>query len=655
MQIRSVIDNALDAVILMDQQGCITEWNPQAEIMFGWYRQEAIGQHLVDLIIPRAYRDSHENGLKRFLQTGEGPVLNRRIEITALNRAGHEFPIELSISAVKIGNTYTFHGFLRDITERKRNEESIRVAEERYRNIFENAVEGMFQSTPDGYFVNVNPAMVNILGYESDLELMTALMDISHQLYVEPPRREELLKILSERGTVADFESQVYRKDGSKIWISEKIHCVYDETGNIGFYEGTIEDITERKRIQQELLKAKEEAEDANQAKSKFLATMSHELRTPLNAIIGYSEMLQEELQDISQDDLVPDVIKINVAGKHLLALINDILDLSKIEAGKMELYLEDFHPSQLIKEVITTIHPLVLKNKNQIVPKFSENLGVMRSDMTRVRQVLFNILSNACKFTKEGTITLEAWRQPFDDEEWITFRISDTGIGMTMEQLGKLFHAFSQAESSTSRKFGGTGLGLAISKKLCLMMGGDIGVESEFGKGTTFTFQLPSRLDEDAARQFSAKLHTKVPETAPETLVVAPSETVSDKVLVIDSDPGSNDLICRTVFREGFIPIKALTGTEGLTLAKEILPAIITLEVTLPEMDGWAVLTALKSDPALAHVPIIIITLQDDSSMGYALGASEYFVKPVDRNKLGNTIRKYMRILRSGVQKRNG
>lgn len=236
-------------------------------------------------------------------------------------------------------------------------------------------------------------------------------------------------------------------------------------------------------------------AEEANRAKSRFLASMSHELRTPLNAIIGYSEMLEDELKDLDQKDLIPDLKKIEGAGKHLLALINDILDVSKIEAGKMELYLETFELSSLIREIATTIKPLVEKNANKLELVSSPDLGSIYADATRVRQVLFNLLSNACKFTKDGVITLRADRKVDNGAEWVSLIVRDTGIGMTSDQLGKLFQAFSQADSSISRRFGGTGLGLALSKRFCQMMGGDIDVESVYGKGTTFIAKFPAEV----------------------------------------------------------------------------------------------------------------------------------------------------------------
>ncbi len=407
-----------------------------------------------------------------------------------------------------------------------------------------------------------------------------------------------------------------------------------------------MEDVTERRRAEEEVAKAKEAAETANKTKSLFLANMSHELRTPLNAILGYSEMLLEEAVERQLvDEFGADLIKINAAGKHLLALINDILDLSKIEAGKMELFLESFDIAELIDEVASTIQPIVEKNANTLQIARTADLGAMRADQIKVRQGLFNLLSNAVKFTQEGRITLEATRQRMDGRDWIVFRVTDTGIGLSPEQIGKLFQDFTQADASTTRKFGGTGLGLALTRRFCQMMGGDVTVQSAPGEGSVFTIKLPAVVSE-------AKPEA-VTEARPPEAVVAPPDDGSGEsteplppsascVLVIDDDPTQRDLIRRFLTREGFCVRTAASGEAGLRLARQLRPVAITLDVMMPGMDGWSVLLALKSDPDLCDTPVIMLTMVDDPERGFTLGAADYATKPVNRARLAQMLKKY-------------
>lgn len=630
----AILESALDAVITMDLEGCVVEWNPVAAQMFGRSQQETVGQEMAELIIPAPYREMHRKGLAHYLATGEGPVLNQRIEITGMRSDGSEFPIELAITPILQNNKPTvFTGFVRDLTVAKRTERERERLTNYNQLLLESTAEGIYGLDTNGLCTFINAAGARLLGYSQEEVLGQSIHVLTHHHYPDgspyPVEECPIYQSFQTRTVVRGDREFFWRKNGTLFPVEFASVPLYEDDLVIGAVV-TFNDITARKRAEEDLRLAKEAAEAASRTKSQFLANMSHELRTPLNAIIGYSEMLAEEAEEEKQEDALSDLQKIHRAGKQLLSLINDILDLSKIEAGKMELYLETFDVGEMAQDVVTTIRPLVEKNANRLEVRCPADIGAMTADVTKVRQNLFNLLSNACKFTEGGTITFEINREVRQGEEGYAFHVLDTGIGMTAEQLGKLFEAFTQADLSTTRKFGGTGLGLAITRRFTRMMGGDVSVQSEMGAGSTFTMWLPAVVKEQ---------HTgEQPLAVVSALVTSNAPTI----LVIDDDASSRELMQRLLTREGFRVEAAESGEEGLRLARELRPTAITLDVMMPHMDGWTVLTTLKADPDLCDIPVIMLTMVDNKNLGLRLGAADYMTKPVDRSRLSSLLKKY-------------
>ncbi len=375
---------------------------------------------------------------------------------------------------------------------------------------------------------------------------------------------------------------------------------------------------------------AKDAAESANRAKSSFLANMSHELRTPLSAVIGYSEMMEEEVEDLGETGLLTDLGKIKSNARHLLSLINDVLDLSKIEANRMDTFAEDVQVATLVEEAAGTVGALVAQKGNELVVDVAPDAGAMHTDVVKLRQCLFNLLSNASKFTENGRVTLHVHREGEMDATVLVFRVVDTGIGMTEEQLGRLFQRFAQADETTTRKFGGTGLGLAITKAFSRLLGGDITVESTYGEGTTFTLRLPAYMPKQ--------------QTYDDGSAVPGREHQEDRqtVLVIDDDPAQLELMVKFLERQNFNVRTASNGPSGLEIARMVKPRAITLDVMMPHVDGWAVLTALKADPELAKIPVIMVTFNNDNGLSATLGAADHVDKPVRWDKLKSVMERF-------------
>ncbi|MDQ2945723.1 MAG: PAS domain S-box protein [Acidobacteriota bacterium] len=516
--------------------------------------------------------------------------------------------------------------------QRKQDELALRSSQARKAAILETALDCVITIDHESRIVEFNPAAERTFGYSQQDVIGNAMP----RLLIPPEFREQHHRGMAHY--LATGESAVLgkrvelrgmRSDGSEFPIELAINRI--PIGGPGMFTATLRDITDRKQAEQDLLQAKEAAEQANHAKSSFLANMSHELRTPLNAIIGYSEMLQEEAEEIGAERFKNDLERIHGAGRHLLNLISDILDLSKIEAGRMDLYRETFDIEALVNDVAITVGSIMAQNENVLELKIAPDLGEMRSDATKVRQCLLNLLSNAAKFTEHGSITLGSRLEKAVDgsgSDWILFTVTDTGIGIKSESLDQLFQPFSQLDHSTSRRFGGTGLGLALTRRFCQMLGGDITVQSRPGTGSQFTIRLP--------RTPASETNEDLDVAGVSTGLRAPGTAT---VLVIDDDPSARDLMRRYLKREGIHAVLAGTGEEGLRLAREIRPVVITLDVMMPGMDGWAVLQTLKSDPDLCKIPVIMATILGDRGLGYALGAAEYLIKPITREKLAEVL----------------
>ena len=496
-----------------------------------------------------------------------------------------------------------------DETVRRLAEARTRHSEERFRSLIEASAAIVWTATPDGRLHPRQAGWTRFTGQDEAAYAGLGFLDAVH------PGDREATRVAWARAvetlTPYEVEHRLRRADGACRVMAVRAVPILEEDGTLREWVGTHTDVTEAKEAEAAILAARETAEEANRAKSQFLANMSHELRTPLSAVIGYSEMIQEELEDLGEASLIADMRKIEANARHLLGLINDVLDLSKIEAERVEIYAEAFDVAEVVRDVAVTVEGLVAKKDNALTLTIAEDVGQAFTDVTKLRQCLINLLSNAAKFTENGRIDLAVTRE----EGRLRFSVSDTGIGMSPEQLGRLFERFTQADASTTRKFGGTGLGLSITRAFAELLGGRVTVESRPGRGTVFTLELPASLQ---PRELAAEVPTgSLPD--------------GSTILVIDDDAATRDLLARFLEREGFRVARAEDGRQGLERARALRPRAILLDVTMPRMDGWTVLRALRADPELGATPIVMITVLDEQNLAFSLGASDYLQKPID------------------------
>lgn len=553
---------------------------------------------------------------------------------TSYRRARNSFYLANAVAAVVLVAAYLL--IRRELAVRQRAEDSAKESERFIRLLLDSTGEGIYGIDPAGNCSFINAAGARLLGYPADDLIGRNMHFVAHHRHADgtpyPESECPIYKSSRSRQRGARVDDEVFwRKEGNSFPVEYSSFPMRNDGVTLGAVV-VFSDVSARKQAEEELRQAKEAAESASLAKSTFLANMSHELRTPLNAVILYSELLQEESSDRGLDEFLPDLEKIRTAGRHLLGLINSILDLSKIEAGKMDLYSERFAIPDLLRDVVATVQPMFGKKHNSLVVDQSDSLGTMFADLTKVRQILFNLLSNAAKFTENGTVTLHVAPTERDALPGVEFRVVDTGIGMSREQMDRLFQPFTQADASTTRKYGGTGLGLTIVSQFCDMMGGSLNVESEPGRGTTFCIWLPAAPPDPEPGAGAASHHASSEE----------SNGQGPSVLVIDDEANARELLTRTLTREGFHVRTAADGPSGIDAAAASRPDVIVLDVTMPHVDGWAVLASLKSDPGLSDVPVVLHTMLDNKTMGFALGAAEYLTKPVDRERLVGVLNKF-------------
>jgi PAS domain S-box-containing protein len=625
---RRIIDRANDAFVSINEAGEITDWNPQAETLFGWSRAEAIGKPVADLLIPEGARPAHLAGLKRFLETGEARILDRHLELMALRRDGTEFPVELTVSAIRQDDEYSFAAFLHDISERKKSEMALKASRALYSSLVENLPVFVVRKDREGRVEYANKALCEFLGI--DEARMIGLTDFD--LFPEElarKYREDDLRVMETGETFEDIEEN---RHGNELrYFEVRKVPVRDALGQTVGSQAIFWDVTERKRVQEALVRAKLDAEAASRAKSDFLANMSHEIRTPLNAVIGMTELLLDTPLERSQSDYLR---MVHDSGETLLVLIDDILDFSKIEAGKLELERAEFDLKERIGDSMKTLSLRAHRKGLELACHFDPDVPrSLIGDVSRLRQIIVNLIGNALKFTEKGEVILDIRvREHTDEQVTLEFTVKDTGIGIPADKLDRIFGAFEQADTSTTRRYGGTGLGLAISSRLAELMGGTMWVDSEPGRGSTFGFTAVFE-----------------PGTGSDTPSYDDSEDLLQgmRILVVD-DNATNRLILSEILRiKRAEPVLASSAAEGYATAcrarDEGAPIdMVITDINMPDVDGFSLAERIRGEKGLDHLPIIALTSgmrSDDQEACRRIGIQQHLLKPVKQSELLDAI----------------
>jgi len=617
---RDLFENANDMVYTHDLEWKLTSLNRVGEQITGYNHQEALGMNLLDMVAA----ESRELAKQKIRQSlAEAPACAYEIEI--VTRDGRRVPLEVSARVIhQDGKAVGVQGNARDISERRRSEQALRDSESRYRLLFERNLAGVYRSTLDGRILDCNEAFARAYGYASVEE---ALAQQATSLYADADGRDAFISRLRENGSVANLELCMRRKDDSPVWVLENASLLRDENGDLNLIEGTVIDITERKRADQAMEQAKEAAEEASRAKGEFLANVSHEIRTPMNGIMGMTELALDSGPNAEQREYLE---AIQGSARSLLSVINDILDFSKIEARKLELepISFDLRPSlnETIKMLGLRVYQKGLTLESHIEPNVPEALV---GDPGRLRQVIVNLVGNAIKFTEQGGITFRVNTEPADPGEVLLhFAVSDTGIGIPAEKQDLIFEAFTQADGSTTRRFGGTGLGLAISAQLVGMMGGRLWVESEVGKGSTFHFTARFGVSDQPPRPSLPRSSDKLRGLP---------------VLVVDDNPVNRRMLEELLLRWEMKPTLVASGLEALDRLQRSADEggafpLVLLDAQMPQMDGFEVAARVKEKAQPTQASILMLTSsgqRGDAERCHNLGIVAYLTKPISEEEL--------------------
>lgn len=627
---RLIMNAALNAIITIDAKGNINFWNNQAEIIFGWKKQEVLGKSLADVIIPSEHKKGHEKGMRTYMETGEGPVLNKQLELPAKHKNGTTFPVEISIIPIQQNNEVIFCSFIQDISERKKAENNLKFQEEKYRNMIANMNLGLIEVDNEEVIQYANPSFSEISGYD----LNELIGKKPTHLFISGENIEVIQsKIETRKKGISDiYQMPVKNKRGELRWWAISGAPNYDDKGNLVGSIGIHLDITSQKQLEIELENQKIKAEEASKAKEIFLANMSHEIRTPLNAIIGFlRELSKQELTELQKRYIENSTI----ASKHLLAIINNVLDISKIEAGEMAIETENFILENSINSVVTILKPKAEQKKLQIHVDYDKKIArVLKGDLLRIEQILFNLIGNSLKFTQKGEIKVQcSLLLDKEQSQKIAITISDTGIGMDKEFLDNIFKKFSQEDKNVTRKFGGTGLGMAITKELVELMHGKITVESTKNIGTTIHLQFlfPKAEGEEVIEHQEESSRYDV--------------IVGAKVLLVE-DNDLNRMVAQNTLQYYSCKVtEAVNGLEALEILHRENFDIILMDIQMPEMDGIEATKIIREKLNL-KIPIIALTanaFKSEIEKCYQAGIDDYVTKPFEENILVEIIAKQL------------